>query len=192
MVTVLRTPQRPESVRPATCTWSYLMKNLLARFVKDEFRRHRDRIRPDRRRHLARDHRGGERPRHQPEQQVHLDQRLAEVSGHHDRAKRPRLTGAFLVSIHFRWRFACVIPFCQRPRRRLHSSRPTHRCAGYAWRSDYRSWCWPCGLPASGETKCTAGLARAPASGCFPIVYLLPLGFGAERMSRRPNNAQSP
>ncbi|CCD86819.1 putative Flp/Fap pilin component [Bradyrhizobium sp. ORS 285] len=36
MVTVLRTPQRPDFVRPATCTWSYPMKNLLARFVKDE------------------------------------------------------------------------------------------------------------------------------------------------------------
>jgi pilus assembly protein Flp/PilA len=37
MVTVLRTPARPNVVRPATCTHGvYLMKNLIARFVKDE------------------------------------------------------------------------------------------------------------------------------------------------------------
>ena len=37
MVTVLRTPARPTLSRPATCTYGvYLMKNLIARFVKDE------------------------------------------------------------------------------------------------------------------------------------------------------------
>ena len=36
MVTVLRTPARPQLVRPATCHMEYPMKNLIARFVKDE------------------------------------------------------------------------------------------------------------------------------------------------------------
>jgi pilus assembly protein Flp/PilA len=36
MVTVLRTPARPQLVRPATCHMELHMKNLIARFVKDE------------------------------------------------------------------------------------------------------------------------------------------------------------
>ena len=37
MVTVLRTPARPNvSSTSHVYTWSYLMKNLIARFVKDE------------------------------------------------------------------------------------------------------------------------------------------------------------
>ena len=37
MVTVLRTPARPNvSSTSLVCTWSYPMKNLIARFVKDE------------------------------------------------------------------------------------------------------------------------------------------------------------
>ena len=37
MVTVLRTPSRPDSSSTShVYTWSYLMKNLIARFVKDE------------------------------------------------------------------------------------------------------------------------------------------------------------
>src|SRR6476646_6305494 len=37
MVTVLRTPARPQLVRPATCSHGVTpMKNLIARFVKDE------------------------------------------------------------------------------------------------------------------------------------------------------------
>lgn len=35
MVTVLRTPVRPE-VHSLVDTWSYLMKNIVARFLKDE------------------------------------------------------------------------------------------------------------------------------------------------------------
>lgn len=35
-VTVLRTPARPQLVRPATCHMELSMKNLIARFVKDE------------------------------------------------------------------------------------------------------------------------------------------------------------
>ena len=40
------------------------MKNLFVRFVKDELGRHRHRVRPHRRRHFGRDHRGRERPWH--------------------------------------------------------------------------------------------------------------------------------
>src|SRR5436305_1740737 len=37
LVTVLRTPARPQLVRPATCSHGVTpMKNLIARFVKDE------------------------------------------------------------------------------------------------------------------------------------------------------------
>jgi pilus assembly protein Flp/PilA len=36
MVTVLRTPARPELVRSATCHMEPPMKNLIARFVKDQ------------------------------------------------------------------------------------------------------------------------------------------------------------
>ena len=36
MVTVLRTPARPQLVRPATCHMELSMKNLIARFVKNE------------------------------------------------------------------------------------------------------------------------------------------------------------
>src|SRR5579872_3357400 len=36
MVTVLRTPARPQLVRPATCHMELPMKNLIARFVKDQ------------------------------------------------------------------------------------------------------------------------------------------------------------
>src|SRR5215813_5007476 len=49
-------------------------------FREGRVRRHRDRIWPDRCRHCAGDHRDRQRPRHQPERQVHLDQRLAQVS----------------------------------------------------------------------------------------------------------------
>jgi len=36
MVTVLRTPARPDLVRPATCTWSLAYEEPDCRFVKDE------------------------------------------------------------------------------------------------------------------------------------------------------------
>ena len=36
MVTVLRTPVRPREVHSLVDTWSYLMKNIVARFLKAE------------------------------------------------------------------------------------------------------------------------------------------------------------
>src|ERR1700761_3927448 len=97
MVTVLRTPARPDVSRPATCTWSVTYEEPYCAFHEERVRRHRHRIRSDCRRHFARDHRRGERPRFQPEQQVHLDQHLAEVSDGTGRAARaPAVPGPLL------------------------------------------------------------------------------------------------
>src|SRR6187200_2332965 len=80
MVTVLRTPARPNVSRPATCTHGVTYEEPDFAFREGRVRRHRHRVRSDCSRHLARDHRSGERPRYQPEHQVHLDQQLAEIS----------------------------------------------------------------------------------------------------------------
>src|SRR5882724_628104 len=80
MVTVLRTPARPNVVRPATCTHGVTYEEPDFAFREGRVRCHRHRIRSDCSRHFARDHHHRERPRQQPEHQVHLDQYLAEVS----------------------------------------------------------------------------------------------------------------
>src|SRR5690349_24092809 len=89
MVTVLRTPARPDPSSTATCTWSLAHEETDCAFRKGRGGRHRHRIRPDCRGHLARDHRGRQRPRHQPEHEVHLDQHFAEVRYRQPATKAP-------------------------------------------------------------------------------------------------------
>src|SRR6201995_6109504 len=89
MVTVLRTPGDQTLVRPATCTWSFAYEEPDCAFREGRVGPHRHRVRPDCCGHLARDHRGRERPRDQPEHEVHLDQHFAEVSLI-SRHRRPR------------------------------------------------------------------------------------------------------
>src|SRR4030081_1364307 len=99
MVAVLRTPVDLTLVRPATCTWSLPDEEPYCAFREGRVRRYRHRIRPDRRRHFAGDHRCGQRPRHQLEPQVHLDQHLAEISDCCGLLpKGPGNPGAFCVS----------------------------------------------------------------------------------------------
>src|ERR1700744_5426163 len=105
MVTVLRTPARPTLVRPATCTWSVTYEESYCAFCEERVGRHRHRIRSDRRRHFARDHRCGQRPRFQPEHQVHLDQHLAEISdGSGRETKAPAIPGPSLFRPAAKWR----------------------------------------------------------------------------------------
>src|SRR5687767_5812658 len=99
MVTVLRTPVRPTVSRPATCTHGVTYEEPDCAFCEGRVRRHRHRIRPDCSRYFARDHRYRERPRNQPEHQVHLDQHLAEISGGYEAGiEGLGDAGAFVVS----------------------------------------------------------------------------------------------
>src|ERR1700751_5641434 len=94
MVTVLRTPARPETlVRPATCTWSLSYEEPDCAFREGRVGRHRHRIRPDCCGHLACDHCDRQRPRHQPEHEVHVDQHFAEVSFDQPASKAPEIRG---------------------------------------------------------------------------------------------------
>src|ERR1700759_631007 len=98
MVTVLRTPGDQTLVRPATCTWSLAYEEPDCAFREGRVGRHRDRVRPDCCGHLARDHRGRQRPRHQPEHEVHLDQHFAEVSYRQPASKAPEDPGPLLFA----------------------------------------------------------------------------------------------